>query len=87
MRPVALIGSSPQYRIVYTCEICGDEHINNAQPEDSTDALVALARHPHQPLGERIDMETGEDFDPLAAEESYPEADKGDKEGPYHRSH
>src|SRR4051812_15565771 len=69
MKPIALIGSSPNYRIVYTCEICGLEKMNNAQSEDSTEALLQLARHPHQPFGERLNLETGEDFDPMATEE------------------
>src|SRR4051812_24042330 len=49
MRPVALIGSSPNYRILFVCQSCKKEHINNTQPEDSTDALVLLASHPHAP--------------------------------------
>jgi hypothetical protein len=85
MRPAALIGSSPNYRILYSCTACGIERLNNAQPEDDPDALVLLANHPHAPQGDIINMETGEDFDPLAEEHSYPESDKGAKEGPYRR--
>lgn len=82
MRPAALIGSSPNYRIMHVCEGCGAERLNNVQSEDSSDALLDLARHPHAPLGETFDIKTGEGVNPLAEEQSYPDADKGDRE--YH---
>ena len=80
MRPALLEGSSPNYRILHVCEDCGLERVNKLQPEDSTDAMVALAAHPHPPSGEHIDAATGQQFDPLAKERSYPESDKGDHE-------
>ena len=80
MRPAALIGSSPKYRILHVCEVCKAERFINVQPQDSTDALVELARHPQMPQGERLNVETGEDTDPLAREQSFPEATKGDIE-------
>ena len=54
------------------------DRLNDVQPEDSTDALVALAKNPRPPQGTRINMETGEDVDPLYREMSFPEATKGD---------
>ena len=78
MRPAALIGSSPSYRIVHVCETCKTERINKLQAEDSTDAMVELARHPHAPSGSMLDVKTGAEYDPLKREESFPEATKGD---------
>lgn len=78
MRPAALVGSSPKYRILHVCESCNTERLNNVQPLDSTDALVELAKHPKPRQGETINMKTGEDFDPLSREQSFPEATKGD---------
>ena len=80
MRPAALEGSSPTYRILHVCERCGFERVNKVEPEDSTDAIVELAAHPHVPLGERVDVDRAVQHDPLAKERSYPEADKGDHE-------
>ena len=82
MRPAALSGSSPKYRILHICEICRHERLNKVQAEDSSEALLELARHPHMPQGETIDKATGKGLDPLAKETSYPDSDKGDRE--YH---
>jgi len=80
MRPAVLEGSSPNYRILLVCETCGFERVNKLQPEDSTDAMVELAAHPHPPTGQSIHALTGEQFDPLANERSYPESNMGDME-------
>jgi hypothetical protein len=44
MAPVALEGSTPDYRIVHRCTVCGHEKRNKVQENDSPAALVALAR-------------------------------------------
>jgi len=80
MEPVLLEGSSPNYRILHRCTNCGFERVNAVQHEDSSEALVALAQNPHPPMGVEFNQETGAEFDPLARERSYPEADKGDME-------
>jgi hypothetical protein len=44
MRPIALEGSTPTYRIVHRCEKCGAIRRVTADPRDSAEALVALSR-------------------------------------------
>ncbi len=78
MAPVLLVGSSPNYRILHKCDICGFERINDMQADDSTDAIVALAKNPHPRLGSSLNKKSGEYRDPLAKERTYPEADLGD---------
>lgn len=78
MRPAVLEGSSPDYRILHVCEVCGFERVNKVQAEDATPALLELAEHPHKPLGEIIDTVSGKGRDTLEREHSYPEADKGE---------
>ena len=85
MEPVLLEGSSPQYRILHKCVDCGAERVNTVTPDDSTEAIINLAKNPHPPIGVGINVQTGEKTDPLAKEESYPEADKGEMEP--HRKH
>lgn len=85
MEPVLLEGSSPNYRILHRCSRCGFERVNAVQHEDSTEAIVALARNPHPPLGIQINTETGEQFDPLSREKAAEEigdreAEKGNKQ-------
>lgn len=80
MEPVLLEGSSPNYRILHRCRECGFERVNKVQSEDSTDAILALARNPHPPLGRIYDPEKGTEVNPLAAEQAYPEAEKGEME-------
>lgn len=44
MEPVSVEGATGKgYRIRHRCKICGHEKVNDANPMDSTDALVALA--------------------------------------------
>jgi len=43
MKPVALEGSSPEYRIVHQCEECAIERRNTAASNDGVEALAALA--------------------------------------------
>jgi DNA-directed RNA polymerase subunit RPC12/RpoP len=43
MEPHALIGNTPHYTIVHRCLSCGAEKRNKVQPEDSQEALIALA--------------------------------------------
>lgn len=81
MRPAALVGSSPNYRILHVCQGCHVDRLNKVQAEDSSDALVELAKHPAPPSGQIVNLETGEDIDPLYREMSYPEANKGDISG------
>ncbi|HEY4516759.1 MAG TPA: RNHCP domain-containing protein [Candidatus Paceibacterota bacterium] len=45
MKPVALEGSSPDYRIVHRCQKCGLERVNGVQQEDSAEALIGFAKH------------------------------------------
>src|SRR6185295_8069846 len=44
MKPIALEGTTPKYRILHKCEKCGAERRNNVSETDSGDALVALAK-------------------------------------------
>ncbi len=44
MEPIALEGSSPEYRIVHRCTRCSLERRVSAAPDDGADALLALAR-------------------------------------------
>jgi hypothetical protein len=44
MRPVALEGSSPEYRIVHICERCGIERRVRTNKNDDQTALLALAK-------------------------------------------
>lgn len=44
MRPVALEGSTPTYRIVHRCERCGVQRRVTVADTDEPDALVALAK-------------------------------------------
>lgn len=44
MKPVRLEGTTPLYDIVHVCEKCALERRNKAAPDDSVEALVALAR-------------------------------------------
>ena len=44
MAPIGLEGSSPHYRIVHRCELCGARRIVDASALDDPSALVALAR-------------------------------------------
>ena len=80
MEPVLLEGSSPDYRILHRCQRCGFERVNAVQAEDSTDASLALAQHPHPPIGTQFNPVTGNEVDPLSEEKSYPDSDKGDME-------
>jgi hypothetical protein len=43
MQPVALEGVTSKRRILHRCQVCGHEKWNRTAPEDSFDALVALA--------------------------------------------
>jgi len=43
MKPLRVEGTSPRYRIVHLCSICGAQRIVDASETDSVDALVALA--------------------------------------------
>ena len=43
MEPVALEGSSPDYRIIHRCIRCKVERRNNVQMGDNSEAIVALA--------------------------------------------
>lgn len=43
MEPIALEGSSPDYRIVHACERCGARRIVDAARDDDPAALLALA--------------------------------------------
>ena len=43
MKPVALEGSSPHYRILHKCTRCGGRRIQDAQSDDNPSALVALS--------------------------------------------
>jgi hypothetical protein len=44
MEPVALEGSTPNYRLVHKCTLCGKEMRVNTSVEDDPEALLALAR-------------------------------------------
>ena len=44
MKPIALQGSTPHYRILHRCERCEFERLNNVQAEDDAEALVALTQ-------------------------------------------
>lgn len=43
MKPIAIEGTSPKYRIVHRCVACGLERRVDSVANDSTDALIALA--------------------------------------------
>lgn len=43
MRPIAVQGSTPHYRIVHRCERCALERVNDVQEGDDSEALVALS--------------------------------------------
>jgi ribosomal protein L37AE/L43A len=44
MRPMSLVGSSPNYRIVYRCEKCGAaKTVSAVQPDDEA-VMIELAR-------------------------------------------
>lgn len=43
MEPIALEGSSPSYRIVHRCSVCGTERRVNAS-DDDPQALLSLAQ-------------------------------------------
>lgn len=43
MEPIALEGSSPEYRIVHRCERCGVSRRVRADPADDHEALLRLA--------------------------------------------
>jgi hypothetical protein len=43
MKPVRIQGSTPKYRIVHRCVLCGFERINSMQPLDSMEAIARLA--------------------------------------------
>jgi hypothetical protein len=45
MEPVQLEGSSPAYRILHRCQLCGTEKWNQAAPEDNFEQLLALAEN------------------------------------------
>jgi hypothetical protein len=87
MQPILLEGSSPNYRILHRCMRCGFERVNAVQPDDSSDAILALARNPHPTMGRSFSEETGKEFDPLASEHSYPEAELGEMHSNIKRRH
>lgn len=43
MRPTAIEGSSPDYRIVHRCEKCGEERRVNTAEADERNVIIALA--------------------------------------------
>lgn len=43
MQPMALDGVTSERRILHRCQVCGHEKWNRTAPEDSFEALVALA--------------------------------------------
>ncbi len=43
MRPASLEGASPNYALVHVCQRCGHQKRNKVSPDDSADAIVALA--------------------------------------------
>jgi hypothetical protein len=43
MQPVRVEGTAEDYKILHRCTRCGHEKRNKVSPEDSRDALVALA--------------------------------------------
>jgi hypothetical protein len=43
MKPTDVFGSTPEYKIVHTCEKCGAKRTITARPEDAT-ALIAWAQ-------------------------------------------
>lgn len=44
MRPVAIEGSSPEYRIVHICETCGARRMISAHQDDNIEALISIAK-------------------------------------------
>lgn len=44
MRPFKIEGTTPKYRIVHECEVCGFIRRNDVQEEDDPDAVIALAQ-------------------------------------------
>jgi hypothetical protein len=44
MEPVKVEGGSPDYVLVHRCTRCGIERRNRVQPDDSTDAVIALSK-------------------------------------------
>jgi len=45
MKPIALEGASPHYAIVHRCERCGILKRNGAGEDDSSEALLDIARN------------------------------------------
>ncbi|MEK7133945.1 MAG: RNHCP domain-containing protein [Patescibacteria group bacterium] len=43
MRPTALEGTSPDYRIIHTCERCGFVRPNSVDKDDDVQAVLAIA--------------------------------------------
>lgn len=44
MEPVAIEGSSPEYRILHRCIHCGFERRNLSSSDDDSQALIAIAK-------------------------------------------
>ena len=44
MKPVALEGSTPDYRLVHVCERCGMRRYNRMDVADDPSAVIALAQ-------------------------------------------
>lgn len=44
MEPIAVEGTTPNYRLVQRCVKCGITRRINISPEDETDAILALVR-------------------------------------------
>ncbi|HVU75258.1 MAG TPA: RNHCP domain-containing protein [Candidatus Paceibacterota bacterium] len=44
MEPVILEGSTPEYVILHRCVVCGHEKRNRIQHEDSSEAIIELAK-------------------------------------------
>lgn len=44
MEPLRLEGSTPRYRIVHRCTVCGFERVNDVETNDESEAILRLAK-------------------------------------------